>query len=151
MPLPLSPPPLPGGAPACRPLWRGPRHADGAAPSVEVPSRTWTRILDPDSGVMCLVAEPDGRDCGFAHCVVHEATSETQPVCHLEDLYVEPASRRRGVARAMLEWLRNAMRAEGWARLYWLTRHDNAPARALHEQFAQPDEVVRYVIAQPTK
>ena len=55
-------------------------------------------------------------------------------------------ARGRGVGRALLEWLRNAMRAEGWARLYWMTRRDNAPARALYDSFTQADDFVRYVL-----
>ena len=116
--------------------------------SEEVTARTWKRILDPDSAVMCIVAELDGRVCGFAHCVVHENTWETQAVCYLEDLFVTPAARGRGLGGALLEWLRNAMRAEGWARLYWMTQADNADARRLYDRFAQADGFVRYVIRQ---
>ncbi len=97
---------------------------------------------------MCIVAEVDGKVYGFAHCVVHENTWETQPVCYLEDLYVQPSARRHGVGKALLEWLRNSMRAEGWARLYWVTRRDNATARALYDQFSEADDFVRYVIRQ---
>ena len=45
-----------------------------------------------------------------------------------------------------VEWLRNAMRAEGWARLYWMTREDNEPARRLYDRYASADDFVRYVI-----
>ena len=114
----------------------------------EVTGRTWRRILDPESAVMCLVAEVDGQVRGFAHCVVHENTWETQPVCYLEDLFVAPAARGRGAGTALLEWLRNAMRAEGWARLYWMSRADNRQARRLYDRFAQAEGFVRYVIRQ---
>ena len=97
----------------------------------EVTDRTWKRILDPDSAVMCIVAELDGKVYGFANCVVHENTWETQPVCYLEDLFVLPSARGRGLGKALIEWLRNAMRAEGWARLYWVTKADNVAARRL--------------------
>jgi hypothetical protein len=40
------------------------------------------------------------------------------------------------------------MRAEGWARLYWMTRADNVQARRLYDRFAQADGFVRYVIRQ---
>jgi GNAT superfamily N-acetyltransferase len=69
-------------------------------------------------------------------------------VCYLEDLYVEPAARGHGIGTAFIEWLRNAMRAEGWARLYWVTRESNAQARRLYDKFAQADDFVRYVIRQ---
>jgi len=137
---------LPSDEPVWRQLWRGYCDFYSASVSDEVTSRTWKRILDPDSAVMCVVAEVDGQVRGFANCVVHEATWETQPICYLEDLYVAPGARGHGVGAALIEWLRNAMRAEGWARLYWMTRRDNVQARRLYDRFAEADDFVRYVI-----
>lgn len=139
---------LPADETAWRALWRGYCNFYGAAVAEEVTERTWARILDPDSAVMCIVAEVEGQVYGFANCVVHEATWEAQPVCYLEDLYVLPSARSRGVGTALLEWLRNAMRAEGWARLYWTTHRDNAAARSLYDRFSRADEFVRYVVRQ---
>jgi len=133
---------------AWRQLWHAYCDFYRAQLADDVTDRTWKRILDPDSQVMCIVAEVDGQVYGFANCVVHENTWETQAVCYLEDLFVTPAARGRGIGRALIEWLRNAMRAEGWARLYWLTRHDNVPARRLYDRFTQADDFVRYVIRQ---
>lgn len=137
---------LPSDETAWRGLWRGYCDFYRARLPDEVTHRTWKRILDPDSAVMCIVAEVDGRVVGFANCVVHENTWETQPVCYLEDLFVAPAARGRGAGRALLEWLHNAMRAEGWARLYWMTKADNLQARRLYDQFTLADDFVRYVI-----
>ena len=139
---------LPSDETVWRQMWRG--YLDFYASNIaeEVTNRTWKRILDPDSAVMCIVAEIDGQVYGFANCVVHENTWETQPVCYLEDLYVMPSARGHGIGAALIEWLRNAMRAEGWARLYWVTRESNAQARRLYDKFAQADDFVRYVIRQ---
>jgi len=137
---------LPSDEAAWRQLWQGYCDFYQAQLSEEVTDRTWKRILDPDSQIMCIVAEVDGQVYGFANCVVHENTWETQAVCYLEDLFVLASARRRGVASALIEWLRNAMRAEAWARLYWLTRADNTEARRLYDRFAQADGFVRYVI-----
>lgn len=150
----VNPPPviraaLPSDEPVWRDLWRGYCAFYAADLPQEVTNRTWKRILDPDSALMCIVAETEGRVSGFAHCVVHEATWEIQPVCYLEDLYVDPAARHQGIGRALIEWLRNSMRAEGWARLYWMTREDNAEARRLYDRFALADGFVRYVVRPP--
>ena len=139
---------LPSDEPAWRQLWRGYCDFYEADVPDAVTNRTWKRILDPDAQVMCLVAEVEGKVLGFANCVVHENTWETQAVCYLEDLYVTPGARGRGIGSALLEWLRNAMRAEGWARLYWVTAQDNKPARALYDQFTPVDGFVRYVLKQ---
>lgn len=137
---------LPGDETTWRQLWRGYCDFYESPLPDEVTRRTWARILDPDSAVMCIVAEVEGQVYGFAHCVVHENTWETQPVCYLEDLYVLPSARGRGIGEALIEWLRNAMRAEGWARLYWHTRQDNAQARKLYDRFTEADGFVRYVV-----
>ena len=139
---------LPSDEAAWRELWKGYCDFYQAQVGPEVSDRTWKRILDPDSQIMCVVAEVEGQVYGFANCVVHENTWETQPVCYLEDLFVRPAARGRGIGSALLEWLRNAMRAEGWARLYWVTHQDNATARRLYDRFASADGFVRYVIRQ---
>jgi len=140
---------LPTDEAAWRQLWHGYCNFYEARLSDEVTLRTWKRILDPDSAIMCIVAEVDGQVYGFANCVVHENTWEIQPVCYLEDLFVAASARGHGVGRALLEWLRNAMRAEGWARLYWVTHKDNTPARRLYDKLAQADDFVRYVIRRP--
>jgi GNAT superfamily N-acetyltransferase len=139
---------LPGDEPAWRELWKGYCDFYQAQVSEEVTQRTWHRILDPDSQIMCIVAEVEGKVYGFAHCVVHENTWETQAICYLEDLFVRPGARGRGVGTALLEWLRNAMKPEGWARLYWVTKADNVQARRLYDRFTRADDYVRYVIRQ---
>ena len=139
---------LPADEAAWRKLWRGYCDFYGVTISDEITARTWKRILDPDSAVLCMVAQVEDRVYGFANCVVHENTWESQPVCYLEDLFVAPSARGRGLGTALIEWLRNAMRAEGWARLYWVTRGDDANSRRLYDRFAQADGFVRYVIRQ---
>ena len=139
-------PALPSDEAAWKDLWRGYCDFYAASVSDAVTRRTWSRILDPDASVMCIVAELNGQTVGFANCVVHENTWELQAVCYLEDLFVSPAARGHGVGRALVDWLRNAMRAEGWARLYWMTHKDNLMARDLYDQFTPADDFVRYVL-----
>lgn len=137
---------IPADEAVWRTLWAGYCDHSGVKLAAQVTDRTWKRILDPDSAVMCMVAEVDGQVYGFANCVVHEGTWETQALCYLEDLFVLPSARGHGLGRALIEWLRNAMRAEGWARLYWMAKEDNASARKLYDHFVQADGFVRYVI-----
>ena len=137
---------LPSDEAAWRRLWRGYCEFYEASVPDAVTDRTWKRILDPDSAIMCMVAEVDGQVYGFANCVVHENTWEMLPVCYLEDLFVLPSARGHGVGRALVEWLRNAMRAEGWSRLYWTTKRDNESARGLYDRFVLADDYVRYVV-----
>lgn len=137
---------LPADEAAWLQLWRGYCDDIGVSADPVVTRRTWTRILDPDSAIMCIVAEVEGQVYGLAHCVVHEHTLERQAVCCLQNLYVVAAARGRGIASALIEWLCNAMRAEGWAQLYWVAHQDNESAHKLSGRFAAPDRLSRYVI-----
>jgi len=137
---------LPSDEAVWRSLWKNYCSFYGVRIPEDVTARTWARILDPDSAVLCMVAEVDGQVYGLANCVVHENTWESLPVCYLEDLYVLPSARGRGIATALLEWLRNAMRAEGWARVYWMTQQSNTTARRLYDRFTPSDDFVRYTL-----
>lgn len=139
-------PALPDDEATWRQLWRGYCDFYKADLGDAVTNRTWSRILDPDASVMCIVAVLRGEVVGFANCVVHENTWELQAVCYLEDLYVAPGARGQGAGKSLIEWLRNAMRAEGWARLYWVTHKDNTIARELYDQFTPADDFVRYAL-----
>jgi GNAT superfamily N-acetyltransferase len=133
---------------AWRALWSGYCDFYGVQLPQAVTDRTWTRLRDRVDGMFCVVAEIDGQVRGFANCVVHGNTWEPLPVCYMEDLFVAPEARGGGIGRSLLQWLRDAMRPEGWARVYWMTHGENAAARALYDKFTQADGFVRYVIRQ---
>ena len=89
------------------------------------------------------VALADGNVAGFAICVLHEGTWVKMPVCYLEDLFVAPPMRGKGIARALMQALQAEGKEKGWSRLYWHTRTDN-PARRLYDEFTPADDYVRY-------
>ena len=65
-----------------------------------------------------LVAEKDGQVCGFIQGVAPGTFALSAPgVAYLTCLMVAPAHRGRGVGRALLEALKNKMRARGANRL----------------------------------
>jgi len=69
----------------------------------------------------------------------------TQPLCYLEDLFVDDAARGKGAGRALIEAIINEARVKGWSKVYWVTREGN-PARALYDKLAVVDDYVRYRI-----
>ena len=66
-----------------------------------------------------LIAECDGRPAGFALFFHNYSTFLAQPGIYLEDLFVEPAFRKRGVATALLRYLADLTVARGCRRLEW--------------------------------
>lgn len=128
---------------AWRRLWSGYiDHLNATVPN-EVTAHTWARVLDPASPVFCRLAVADHAVIGFAVCLLHEGSWALTPHCYLEDLYVAPESRARGVGRALIEDIRALARTRGWDRLYWHTREDN-PARRLYDGFAEASGMVVY-------
>jgi len=81
----------------------------------------------------CLVAEVDGVAAGIA---LYHWTFSTFLAKHgrwLEDLWVEPAFRRRGIAKALFARLAKDTLAEGGGRLAWAVLDWNAPAIATYD------------------
>lgn len=113
----------------------------------DVTAFTWQRLLQRRDGMLGRVAERSGRVIGFSVCVLHAGSWTTQPVCYLEDLYVEPQTRGSGAGRALIADLLALARDRGWSHLYWHTRQSNAVARRLYDQFGPVDDFVRYRIA----
>jgi GNAT superfamily N-acetyltransferase len=76
--------------------------------------------------------------------VLHAGTWTEQPICYLEDLFVDPTLRGKGIGEALIDDLVAQAKERGWSRLYWHTRGDNAVARRLYNKFAAADDFVRY-------
>jgi GNAT superfamily N-acetyltransferase len=75
-----------------------------------------------------VVAEADGRPAGFALWFHNFSTWTGRRGLYLEDLYVRPAFRGRGVGRALLAHLAGVAVARGCARFEWSVLDWNAPA-----------------------
>ncbi|MGF1663127.1 MAG: GNAT family N-acetyltransferase [Kineosporiaceae bacterium] len=134
----------PGDVARWRELWHGYVDGRGHAVAADVRDLTWRRALDPDVPMTCRLAVDAGGVLGFSLSVLHLSTFRRDPVCYLEDLFVDVAARRRGAARSLLADLVHRGREQGWSVLYWHTRADNADARALYDEFVAADTTVRY-------
>jgi ribosomal protein S18 acetylase RimI-like enzyme len=115
----------------------------------EVTAHTWSRLMNPASSIFGFVAEDAGQVVGIANCVMHENTSTLQPVCYLQDLYVDPEARAGGIGKQMIDWLLAEMRAQGWARVYWATKENNYRARGMYDKFTSHSGFLRYVVYNP--
>jgi aminoglycoside 6'-N-acetyltransferase I len=107
------------------------------------------RMANEPSPDLCnLIARDDrGAAIGFAEASIRRDYvngCETSPVAFLEGIHVEPAHRRRGVARALAE------RVAGWGRALGCTEFasdallDNVDSHSFHAAigFAETERVV---------
>jgi GNAT superfamily N-acetyltransferase len=80
-----------------------------------------------------FLAWVDARAVGFAQLYPAFASLSLAPSWILNDLYVDPSARKGGIARALMEAVRQLAKATGAAEVFLQTAGDNAPARALYE------------------
>lgn len=91
--------------------------------------------------VRVTLAEWDGEPAGFALWFLNFSTWEGKPGLYLEDLFVRPAYRGRGLGKALLQHLAALAVQEGWTRFVWQVLDWNAPAIDFYE--AQGARILR--------
>lgn len=75
-----------------------------------------------------VIAEADGAPCGFALFFHNFSSFEGRPGIYLEDLFVRPEMRGRGLGKALLAHLAQLAVERGCARLEWAVLDWNAPS-----------------------
>lgn len=135
---------VPSDEPAWKRLWDGYLAFYETDLPQDVTALTWERLIHQRDGMFCRVAERSGKVCGFSNSVLHAGTWTTTPICYLEDLFVAPEQRGRGIGEALIRDLAGLAKSKGWSRLYWHTRTTNAKARSVYDRFAEADDFVRY-------
>jgi GNAT superfamily N-acetyltransferase len=86
-------------------------------------------LFGPAPKVYAHVAEADGEVVGFALWFYNFSTWLGRHGIYLEDLYVRPAMRGRGLGKALLAELARIAVAEGCGRVEWWVLDWNAPAQ----------------------
>lgn len=81
-----------------------------------------------------LIAVADGAPVGFALHFTSYSTFRTEPCLHLEDLFVDPEQRGRGIGLALLRAVAALAVERGCARLDWTVLDWNKSAIAFYEQ-----------------
>jgi GNAT superfamily N-acetyltransferase len=127
-----------------RRLWQGFCDVYDMALPPEVTTFTWTRLMDSANPLTARLAVLDGTPQGFAIHQHHPSTWVMGDDGYLEDLFVAPEARGKGLGRALIEDLIAIGRRSGWRRLYWLTEIENATARRLYDRFCDNDGHIRY-------
>lgn len=86
-------------------------------------------------GALVLVAEDGDALLGYAYATLEPRNwNDLLDACgKLNDIYVDPATRRRGVGRALLEAVRVALRERGAPRVVLMSAWRNPDAHAFFE------------------
>jgi GNAT superfamily N-acetyltransferase len=87
------------------------------------------------------IAEWNGEVAGFSVWFVNFSTFSGRPGIYLEDLFVRPNSRGKGIGKALLSHLAKECVTNNWSRLQWSVLDWNAPSIAFYKSLgAVPKE-----------
>ena len=106
-------------------------HAAGDCTVTE--SQITAALFGQDAVASCHLAEVDGRIAAMALWFRNFSTWDGVAGIHLEDLFVRPEFRRRGLARALLATLARECVQRGYSRLSWAVLDWNTQAIALYD------------------
>jgi GNAT superfamily N-acetyltransferase len=87
----------------------------------------------PERKFRCVIAEWDGAPVGFALFFNNFSTWNGKPGLYLEDLYVRPSERGKGIGKALLKHLARIAVSEGNPRYVWQVLDWNENAIRFYE------------------
>jgi GNAT superfamily N-acetyltransferase len=100
---------------------------------VEATEQAITSVLfERDPRVFCDLAEWDGQPAGFTIWFLNFSSFRGRHGIFLEDIFVRPTFRRRGIGRALFKGVAARCVEQGYARFEWAVLHWNEPAIAFY-------------------
>lgn len=90
-------------------------------------------LFGSDPRLFCAIAEWNGEPVGFAVWFLNFSTFSGRHGIYLEDLYVRPSHRGKGLGKALLVYLAKECVDNGWSRLQWTVLDWNAPSIAFYK------------------
>lgn len=131
-------------------LFEGYLHFYGKSPSPSA-IRTFIedRLREQDSVI--FLAWLDDSALGFVQLYPSFASLSLAPSWILNDLYVDPAARGRGVGEALMQAAGELGIANGAAEIFLQTARDNVTAQRLYERlgYQRDDEFLVYTLGLP--
>ena len=85
-------------------------------------------LFSPQPRLFCEIAEWNAAPAGFALWFLNFSSFRGRVGVYLEDLFVRPALRGKGLGKALMEKLDKRCTQEGWTRLEWAVLDWNKPA-----------------------
>lgn len=126
-------------------LFRAYRDFYKYAPDEDVVAQIWDWIFDDSRVTQALVAaDANNEVVGIANIRVFPRNLVAGKALWLDDLFTLPELRGKGVARALLDALKDKANAEGYNAVRWITAEDNSQARELYDKVAQKTVWVTY-------
>ena len=125
-------------------LWAGYLEFYKSTISPEQTELTWKRLINNELKMFGFVAESEEGVIGFTHCLFRPSTWTETDYCYLEDLFVDPNNRGKGIGRALMNKVFELAKEKNSKRVYWTTQEFNKTARVLYDSITPVSEFVQY-------
>jgi GNAT superfamily N-acetyltransferase len=125
-------------------LWAGYLEFYKSTISSEQTELTWKRLINNEQKMFGFVAESEEGVIGFTHCLFRPSTWTETDYCYLEDLFVDPSIRGKGIGRALMNKVVELAKEKNSKRVYWTTQEFNKTARVLYDSIIPVSEFVQY-------
>lgn len=129
-------PAVPADIPLVYSLIRGLAEYEKLGDTVTATPERLRATMFPASGrpaAECVLAFLDQEPAGFAVFFTNYSTFLAQPGLYLEDLFVRPEWRGRGIGKSLLLHLAKLANARGYGRMEWTVLDWNESAIAFYE------------------
>ncbi len=90
-------------------------------------------LFAPQPRLFCDIAEWNGEPAGIAVWFLNFSTFRGRHGIYLEDIFVRPALRGKGIGKALMTQLARRCVEENWARVEWAVLDWNAPSIAFYK------------------
>ena len=90
-------------------------------------------LFAPEPRLFCDIAEWNGEPAGFSTWFLNFSTFRGRHGIYVEDIFVRPALRKRGIGKALMQRLARRCLEEGYARFEWAVLDWNAPSIAFYK------------------
>ena len=111
----------------------------------EILDTVWGWIHDDNNPFFGLVAKDEnGKAIGLMHCRQMASPLRGALVGFLDDLFVSPEVRGKGVVEVMYEALNVVGKEQGWPFIRWITAEDNYRGRAVYDKLSDKTHWITY-------
>ncbi len=110
----------------------------------ELSTLTFERLLNKSEPMECFVFEDGEKIVGFVHFIFHRSTWSERDSCYLQDLFVSPNCRSKGIGKQLIEAVYAEAKKKDCAKVYWLTHESNSTARILYDHVAENVGFIQY-------
>lgn len=107
---------------------------------------TFERLLsdDPQFHIGLVAVGDDDVPVGLAHVLFHRSTWSPTFYCYLEDLFVDPKIRAKGIGEKLIAAVYEEADKRQCTRTYWATQEFNYRARGLYDKVATKSPFLQY-------